>query len=100
MEAAGINAISTEEALPVAGEALDVTLDLYNNEQTAMNIRSIEFSVDGKTVKSVDLDKEGLTSVASESTAEYTFSYTHNKVGAMEMGVTVKADFNGVEKVY
>lgn len=100
VEAAGINAISTEEALPVAGEALDVTLDLYNNEQTAMNIRSIEFSVDGKTVKSVDLDKEGLTSVASESTAEYTFSYTHNKVGAMEMGVTVKADLNGVEKVY
>ena len=100
VEAAGINAISTGEALPIAGEPLDVTLDLYNNEKTALNIESIEFTVDGKTVKAVDLDKEGLTKVASEGTATYTFSYTYDKVGAMEMNVVVKASLNGVEKVY
>ena len=32
VEAAGINGISTTEVLPVKGEALPVTLDLYNNE--------------------------------------------------------------------
>ena len=100
VEAAGINALSTDEALPIAGEPLDVTLDLYNNEKTALNIESIEFTVDDKTVKAVDLDKEGLTKVASEGTATYTFSYTHDKVGAMEMNVVVKASLNGVEKVY
>lgn len=100
VEAAGINALSTDEALPIAGEPLDVTLDLYNNEKTALNIESVEFTVDGKTVKAVDLDKEGLTKVDSEGTATYTFSYTHDKVGAMEMNVIVKASLNGVEKVY
>ena len=100
VEAAGINALSTDEALPIAGEPLDVTLDLYNNEKTALNIESIEFTVGGKTVKAVDLDKEGLTKVASEGTATYTFSFTHDKVGAMEMNVVVKASLNGVEKVY
>lgn len=100
VEAAGINGLSTDEALPIAGEPLDVKLDLYNNEKTALNIESIEFTVDGKTVKAVDLDKEGPTKVASEGTAAYTFSYTHDKVGAMEMNVVVKASLNGVEKVY
>ena len=100
VEAAGINALSTDEALPIAGEPLDVTLDLYNNEKTALNIESVEFTVDGETVKAVDLDKEGLTKVDSEGTATYTFSYTHDKVGAMEMNVIVKASLNGVEKVY
>ena len=100
VEAAGINALSTDEALPIAGEPLDVTLDLYNNEKTELNIESVEFTVDGKTVKAVDLDKEGLTKVDSEGTATYTFSYTHDKVGAMEMNVIVNASLNGVEKVY
>ena len=48
VEAAGINGISTTEVLPVKGEALPVTLDLYNNEDTDMTINAITFSVDGK----------------------------------------------------
>lgn len=100
VEAAGINSISTDEALPIAGEPLDVTLDLYNNEKQALEISSITFDVDGKTVHTVDLTEAGLAKVASESESSYTFSYTHNKVGAMEMNVVVKATLNGVEKVY
>ena len=100
VEAAGINDISTDEPLPVTGEALDVTLDLYNNEVTDMTIQSIEFKVDGKVVEAVDLASAGLTKLASESTCAYTFSYTYNKVGSMEMEVVVKAKLAGADKVY
>lgn len=100
VEAAGINGISTEESLPVTNEALDVTLGLYNNESEDMTINEITFSVDDTVVKKVDLAEAELTTVASETEATYTFSYTHKKVGAMEMDVTVKATLNGAEKVY
>ena len=69
---------------------------LYDQKYTYVRLTG----EDGKTVKAVDLDKEVLTKVASEGTATYTFSYTHDKVGAMEMNVVVKASLNGVEKVY
>lgn len=100
VEAAGINGISTDAALPITNEALDVTLGLYNNESEEMTINEITFSVDGTVVETVDLATAGLNSVAPEATATYTFSYTHNKVGSMEMDVTVKATLNGAEKVY
>ena len=100
VEAAGINGISTTEVLPVKGEALPVTLDLYNNENTDMTINSITFSVDGENVHEVDLEKNNLTKVDSMGTASYTFDYTYDKVGNMELNVTVNATLNGVEKVY
>lgn len=100
VEAAGINGISTTEVLPVKGEALPVTLDLYNNEDTDMTINAITFSVDGKNVHEVDLEKNNLTKVDSMGTASYTFDYTYDKVGNMELNVTVNATLNGVEKVY
>ena len=100
VEAAGINSISTTEVLPVKGEALPVTLDLYNNENTDMTINEIYFSVNGEKVHEVDLEKNNLTNVASMGTASYAFDYTYDKVGNMELNVTVKATLNGAEKVY
>lgn len=100
VEAAGINSISTDEVVPVQGEALAVDLELYNNEASSMDINSIEFSVDGETVHTVDLEKEGLSSIASMSTAAYSFDYTYNGVGSMTITATVNATLNGVNKIY
>ena len=100
VEAAGINSISTDEVLPVQNEKLTVDLGLYNNENTAMTINAIEFSVNGEVVHKADLATAGITSVASMGTADYSFDYTYSKAGGMEMNVTVKATLNGVEKIY
>ena len=100
VEAAGINGISTGESLPIKGEALDVTLDLYNNEATDMAVQSIEFVVNDKVVESVDLASTGLAKIVSGSTGTYTFSYTYNDVGSMKMDVVVKAKLAGADKKY
>lgn len=100
VEAVGINSLSTSTVLPIKGEAIDVTLGLYNNEKTDLEIKSVEFSVAGETIKSVDLAAENLTKVPSQNTASYTFSYVYDKVGAMTIDVEVKAVLDGVEKVY
>ena len=69
-------------------------------EAADMTINAITFSVDGKNVHEVDLEKNNLTKVDSMGTASYTFDYTYDKVGNMELNVTVNATLNGVEKVY
>lgn len=100
VEAAGINSLSTQEVLPVKGEALTVDLSLYNNEETALTIDSIEFMQDNKVVHSADLVKEGVTSVASMATTNYSFDYMYDGVGSVELTAVVKATLNGVAKRY
>lgn len=100
VEAVGVSSISTTAALPIKSEALDVNLELYNNESEDLLVNSIEFTVDDKVVHSVDLAKAGLTSIASCSTAAYSFDYTYNGTGGVNLYVTVNATLKGVNKVY
>lgn len=100
VEAAGINSISTDEVLPVQGEALNVNLDLYNNEDSEMTVNSIDFTVNNEVVHSADLTAAGLNSVPSMGTASYSFDYTYNKVGSMELKAVVSATLGGVLKKY
>ncbi len=100
VEAVGINDMTTDAVLPVAGEALNVTVDLYNNEPVDLELLSMEFSIGDTVVHTADLETSELTRVASNSTASYTFSYTHPGVGSIDLNVTVTARLDGVEKIY
>ena len=100
VEAAGINSFTTDEVLPVQGQALTANLELYNNEDESMQINSIAFSVDGQVVHTADLEAAGLTSVPAMGTAKYGFDFTYDKVGSMEITATVNATLNGAPKVY
>jgi len=100
VEAAGINSISTDEVLPVQGEALTVNLDLYNNEDSEMTMQSIDFTVNNEVVHSADLAAAGIGSVPSMGTASYSFTYTYDKVGSMELKAVVTAVLGGVQKKY
>lgn len=104
VEAAGINSMSTTEVLPVKGEALDVNMELYNNEPSDMEIQSIEFKIGDHVIHSLttseELEKAGLKKVVSMGTADYTFSYTHDGIGSTEIQAVVKANLKGADKVY
>ena len=52
VEACGINKTYTDTVLPVAGENLDVNVEFYNNETSALEIEDIDIKlsdVDGNT---------------------------------------------------
>lgn len=100
VEAAGINNFSTNETLPVAGEELDVTLELYNNEKKDLDIDSIQFTVGDKIIHNVNLKKSELTSIKALDKASYTFKYKNDSVGLVELNAIVKGKLKGVEKVY
>lgn len=100
VEAVGISNFSTSDKLPITGEPIDMSLDLYNNEASDLNVESIEYSIDGKVIHTADLATSGLTTVPSLGTKNYTFNYTYNGVGAVNVDVTVKGNLNGIEKAY
>lgn len=100
VEAVGISGISTTSPLAVQNEELDVNLDLYNNEDTALEIESIEFAIGDKVIHTADLEATGFTSLASYSTKTYTFNYTHDGLGNTQIKATVKAKLRGIDKLY
>lgn len=100
VEAAGINSFSTDEVLPVRGEALTATLELYNNEQESMTVDSIQFKVDGEVVHTADLSAAGLTEIPAMGTGTYSFDYAYDRAGNMEITAVVNASLNGAEKIY
>lgn len=98
VEAVGISSFTTDAPLAVQGEELNLTLDLYNNENTALEIEEITFTIDDEVIHTADL--ETIKEVGKTSTASYSFAYTHDGIGKTEIYANVKAKLKGVEKVY
>lgn len=100
VESVGISSISTTAALPVKGEALDINTQIYNNEAQDLLIESMTFTIGDEVIHTVDLATAGLNKIASYKTGAYSFYYTYNDVGTVEIKVTINATLNGVNKVY
>lgn len=100
VEAIGSNGITTNTALAVTNEPIDVNFGMYNNEKNDFIVDSVEFSVGDKVIHKVDLDKANFTKVPSMGEVNYSFDYVHKKVGQAQIKVTVKGKLNGVDKVY
>ncbi|MBQ5761741.1 MAG: CehA/McbA family metallohydrolase [Clostridia bacterium] len=103
VESCGINATYTNEALAVSGEALDVNIDFYNNEETDLTIDAIEVSIDNKVIHSASkeaLAEAGVATVASMKTATYSFDYAYEGLGSTTYDITVYATLDGVSKIY
>ena len=100
VEAIGIKDITSDADIPVQNEEMNVTLNLYNDEDLDLDITSIEFSVDGQVVHTVNLPANHLTVLSAHSTAAYAFPFTYSGIGTMILDVTVKGMYDGVEKQY
>lgn len=98
VEAAGISSFTTDVALAVQNQALDLTLDLYNNENKPLEIEEITFTIGDEVIHTADLTN--LKQVGKTDTASYSFSYTHSGMGQTTIYANVKASMDGVEKIY
>ena len=100
VEAIGIKDVTTDADIPIQNEQMQITLNLYNDEDLDLTIDSIVFTVGGQTVHTVDLAANGLTALAAHSTASYTFPFTYGGIGTMILNATVNGVYNGVDKQY
>ena len=100
VEAIGIKDLTTDADIPIQNEPMNITLNLYNDEDLDLSIDSVVFTADGQTVHTVPLAANGLTVLPAHSTASYTFPFTYGGIGAMSLEATVRGEYNGVDKQY
>mgnify|MGYP004549341853 CR=1 FL=1 len=96
VDKAGVNKTTSDAELPVKGESMRITSELYNNESKDMEVKSIKYSVNGQVINY----SEDFGIVSSLSTKDYTFEYTPDKAGNYNIDVEIIAVRDGVEKVY
>ena len=106
VEACGISSVTTTTALPVSGDPIDINLELYNNEKSALTVNAIAIDLlDAEGVSShietIEGDELGeVKEVVSNGTLSYSFENVYEGAGNVTYEITVNASLNGVEKVY
>lgn len=98
IEAAGISALSAENAIIVAGEEQTLTLDLFNNESKALDISSITLT--DKATGQVLATNNTIHKVARFDVASCTFTYTFPVDGIVTATAKVVASMDGMERTY
>lgn len=96
VDKAGISKTTASTTLPIKGESLKVTSSLFNNENTAMTIKSLVYSMDGTVINTAP----ALDAVGSLGTSSYSFDYIPTTAGKFNIDVKLTAVINGVEKVF
>jgi len=103
VEACGINDTYTNAVLAVQGEAVDVNVEFYNNEEAELVIDSIEVKIEDQVIHTATADAllaAGVSRIAPEGTGTYSFDYVYDGVGSTIYEITVNATLNGVAKIY
>lgn len=96
VDKAGISKTTIDNNLPVKGDKINITTELYDNEEYNMDVQSIKYSIDGKVIN----EASNLGTVESYETKNYSFEYTPEMSGSYNVDIELKATLNGVEKVY
>lgn len=96
VDKAGISKTFGSTSLPMKGKPLTITTELFNNESSAMDITSLEYSVGGSVIHTVS----AISPVASLGAGSYSFDYTPAAAGKFDVNVKLIAVINGVEKTF
>lgn len=96
VDKAGISNTAGNTALPMKGEKFTVTTNLFNNESVPMNIKSLEYSIDGNVINTAP----ALDPVNSLGTSSYSFDYIPDTAGKFTIDVRLIAIINGMEKLF
>jgi LPXTG-motif cell wall-anchored protein len=91
----GVTSVINSSVMPVTKETLTLTTSLFNNESTAVTLKSMSYTVDGDATanKSYNIG----TSIASFGSANHVFSYTPTTVGTKTVNITAVLTVNGVD---
>lgn len=88
-EKAGIAGFFCDTAVPVRGQAVAFTLELYHQGKDDFGVEKIELFADGELVQTVEADGMSCT-----------FTYVHDGLGRTELRAVVTASLGGEEQSY
>ncbi|MHA6529662.1 choice-of-anchor I family protein [Paenibacillus sp. BAC0078] len=92
----GINSVTSSVSMPVTGEPLQITTELFNNEAAPITIESIGYTIGGTSIA----DKVLNAPIASLGTLKDSIDYTPSTAGIATVQVTVHALVNGASRVF
>ena len=92
----GIRSFSSDKLIPVRGEEIKLTVELYNDEPVDLEAESLSLYVDGVLAQTVS----DPGTVAGMDVLKHTFSYTHPGLGVTEFRVEAVGSVNGERRTY
>lgn len=92
----GINSAEANTKMPVTGEEIKITTNLFNNETDTATVKSVTYSSGDKVLTTNTLDAE----LASMGTLQDTYSFVPTEVGSMTITISAVFSLNGAEKEY
>lgn len=95
-EDVGIMAFTADELQPEQGSTVNLTLTLFNNENTVLEVERVEFTVDGTLFGTASQ----ITEVGVKQTASCTVPLTWSGLGRTEVKATVTASLAGQLRTY
>jgi hypothetical protein len=98
VEKAGIAKTSTTTVLPVKGEDINVTTNIYNNETSNMEVTKLEYSIGGNVIHEADLTQ--IKTIETCINKDYSFIYKPSVSGSCTIDVKLYAKINGVDKIF
>ncbi len=93
---AGIQSFTAQPELLLTGEPAQLTVQLFNQENTDLTVNSLEFFLDGKSLHIAA--SPGV--VKSGGTLSYTLPYTHDQAGAAAFQVRAVGTIGGLSRSY
>ena len=93
----GISGVECGTAIPVTGEALELTTTLFNSEATDATVKSVTYTTNGSVV--LGTDAKGYT-IPANGTLEIPFQYTPAAAKVMTVTVTAVVEQDGKEYTF
>ncbi|HEX3028371.1 MAG TPA: CehA/McbA family metallohydrolase, partial [Clostridia bacterium] len=92
----GISNVTSSVSMPVTGEPLQISTDIFNNETNPITVDSISYKIGADTIAT------GLSNqqVVAAGSLKDTVSYTPTAVGTETVDITVNATVNGSGKTF
>ncbi len=97
---AGISKTASDIALPIKGDTIQVSSQIYNNASSDMTITSLTYTMEGQTepFHTADISTIGNNGVvAARASYSYSFPYTVDQAGGFNINVQMKAMIGGEE---
>ncbi len=91
LEDLGIGDFSADEALPIQGRELNLSVTVFNDEAQDLTLRCLTFSANGTVIHTA----QNPGAAAARDTFRYCFPYTYEDVGPVEFQVLVEASAAG-----
>ena len=100
---AGISNTSSDVAMPIKGDEINLSSQIFNNLNDDMTVRSLTYTMEGQTepfhtANPAKIGTDGV--IGARGSFEYTFPYTANQAGGFNINVELQALIGGEEYTF